>query len=232
MPALMLLPAWSVAAEINYSAYAQLHIAIRENPASQRRSAPVRGLTLRSAPTRYGRPACPCGALVYAAPHGQAVPPPRSVLAQTLCLRNPPLSPFNRSETPLQNSRRTECVLSHNRRLASSGHAGRLWGSFPRNFWPKFEKVGEQDLHLQSVRHEGRLMKALLPRISLLLLTSVVAAAAVAGCSAEVASTAATSAKLQATQAEQAKAQEAQFKKKLGEAMQATEAAASAAGNQ
>ena len=53
-----------------------------------------------------------------------------------------------------------------------------------------------------------------------------------AGCGAEVAGTAATSAKLQATQIEQAKAQEAQFKTKLGEAMQATEAAASAAGNQ
>ena len=53
-----------------------------------------------------------------------------------------------------------------------------------------------------------------------------------AGCGAEVASTAATSAKLQATQAEQAKAQEAQFKKKLGEVMQATETAASAAGSQ
>ncbi len=41
-------------------------------------------LTPRSAPTRYGRPACPCGALVYPAPHGQAVPPPRSVLARAL----------------------------------------------------------------------------------------------------------------------------------------------------
>ncbi len=41
-------------------------------------------LTPRSAPTRYGRPSCPCGALVYPAPHGQAVPPPRSVLARTL----------------------------------------------------------------------------------------------------------------------------------------------------
>jgi hypothetical protein len=41
-------------------------------------------LTPRSAPTRYGKPACPCGTLVYAAPHGQAVPPPRSVLARTL----------------------------------------------------------------------------------------------------------------------------------------------------
>jgi len=53
-----------------------------------------------------------------------------------------------------------------------------------------------------------------------------------AGCGAEVASTAATTAKLQATQAEQAKVQEAQFRKKLGEAIQATEVAASAAGNQ
>ncbi len=84
MPALWLRPAWSVAAEFSNSACAPLHLAIRENPAHQHRSAPVRGLTLRSAPTRYGRPACPCGALVYPAPHGQAVPPPRSVLAQTL----------------------------------------------------------------------------------------------------------------------------------------------------
>ena len=57
-------------------------------------------------------------------------------------------------------------------------------------------------------------------------------AALLVGCGAEVAGTAATSAKLQATQAEQAKVQEAQFKKKLGEAMQATDAAASAAGSQ
>jgi outer membrane biogenesis lipoprotein LolB len=52
------------------------------------------------------------------------------------------------------------------------------------------------------------------------------------GCGAEVASTAVTAAELQAQQAEQAKAQEEQFKRKLGEAMQATEEAASAAGNQ
>ncbi len=84
MPALRLLPAWSVAAEISYSASAPQHLAVRQNPAHQLCSSPVRGLTLRSAPTRYGGPACPCGALVYAAPHGQAVPPPRSVSAQTL----------------------------------------------------------------------------------------------------------------------------------------------------
>ena len=63
-------------------------------------------------------------------------------------------------------------------------------------------------------------------------LTLALALGLLAGCGAEVASTAATTAKLQATQGEQAKAQEAQFKKKLGEAIQATEAAASAAGNQ
>lgn len=39
-------------------------------------------------PTRYGRPSCPCGALVYAAPHGQAVLPQRSGLARTLGRRN------------------------------------------------------------------------------------------------------------------------------------------------
>jgi hypothetical protein len=89
-----------------------------------------------------------------------------------------------------------------------------------------------QGLHLQSVRHEGTLMNVLIRRMSPLRFTLVVALGAVAGCGAEVAGTAATSAKLQATQASQAKAQEAQFKKKLGEAMQATEAAASAAGNQ
>ena len=55
---------------------------------------------------------------------------------------------------------------------------------------------------------------------------------ALAGCGAEVAGTAATSAKLRAAQVEQAKAQEAQIKKKLDEAMRATEAAASAAGSQ
>ena len=52
-----------------------------------------------------------------------------------------------------------------------------------------------------------------------------------AGCGAEVASTAATAAKLQATQAEQAKAQQEQFKQKLGEALKATEAAASEVGD-
>jgi hypothetical protein len=64
------------------------HTALRpqQSPARQPLQRPSCGLTLRSAPTRYGRPACPCGALVYAAPHGQAVPPPRSVSAQTLGL--------------------------------------------------------------------------------------------------------------------------------------------------
>jgi hypothetical protein len=51
------------------------------------------------------------------------------------------------------------------------------------------------------------------------------------GCGADVASTAVTTAKLQAMQADQAKAQEQQFKQQLGAAMQATDAAASAAGN-
>ena len=63
-------------------------------------------------------------------------------------------------------------------------------------------------------------------------LTLALALGLLAGCGAEVASTAATTAKLQATQAEQAKAQEAQFKKNLGEVIQATEAAVSAAGHQ
>ncbi len=84
MPAFRLRPAGPVAAEISYSACVPVHLAARENPARQLCSSPVRGLTLRSAPTRYGGPSCPCGALVYPAPHGQAVPPPRSVLAQTL----------------------------------------------------------------------------------------------------------------------------------------------------
>jgi len=52
------------------------------------------------------------------------------------------------------------------------------------------------------------------------------------GCGPDVATTAATTAKLQAAQLEQAKAQEAQLKRNLDEAMRATEAAASAAGNQ
>ena len=56
--------------------------------------------------------------------------------------------------------------------------------------------------------------------------------AALCGCGPDVATTAAANAKLQAAQLEQAKAQEAQLKKNLDEAMRATEAAASAAGNQ
>jgi hypothetical protein len=54
----------------------------------------------------------------------------------------------------------------------------------------------------------------------------------IGGCGAEVAGTAATAASLQAAQAQQAKAQQEEVKKKLSEAMKATEAAASAAGNQ
>jgi hypothetical protein len=57
----------------------------------------------------------------------------------------------------------------------------------------------------------------------------VIVAGLLAGCGPDIASTTLTAAKLQAEQAEQAKAQEAQFKKKLSEAMQATDAAASAA---
>ena len=57
-------------------------------------------------------------------------------------------------------------------------------------------------------------------------------AAMVTACSPDVASTALTAAKLQAEQVKQAKAQEAQFKEKLGEAMRATGAAASAAADQ
>jgi len=57
----------------------------------------------------------------------------------------------------------------------------------------------------------------------------LIAAGLLVGCGPDVASTSLTAAKLQAEQAEQAKAQEAQIKKKLGEAMQATDAAASAA---
>ena len=63
-------------------------------------------------------------------------------------------------------------------------------------------------------------------------LTVLLASGLLTACGADVASSAATTAKLQATQVEQAKAQEAQVKQKLGEAIQATEAAASARGNQ
>jgi hypothetical protein len=58
----------------------------------------------------------------------------------------------------------------------------------------------------------------------------LIAAAALAGCGAEMAGTAATVGGLQATQAQQAKAQKAQIEAKLGESMKAVEAAASAAG--
>ena len=68
--------------------------------------------------------------------------------------------------------------------------------------------------------------------MSLPKLLIALALAPLVGCGAEVASTAVTGAKLQGAQAQQAKAQEAQLKAKLGEAMQATEAAASAAGAQ
>lgn len=60
----------------------------------------------------------------------------------------------------------------------------------------------------------------------------LVAAGFLGGCGAEMAGTAAKSASLQAAQIEQAKAQEAQLKQKLGEAMKAAEASASAAGSQ
>lgn len=50
-----------------------------------------------------------------------------------------------------------------------------------------------------------------------------------AGCGAEVAGTAATVGKLEAAQAQQAKAQQEQIKQNLGAALQAGEAAASAA---
>ena len=62
--------------------------------------------------------------------------------------------------------------------------------------------------------------------------SSVLVAGLLYGCGAEVAGSATTAAKLQASQAEQAKAQEDQFKKKLDQALQATNAAASAAGEQ
>lgn len=55
---------------------------------------------------------------------------------------------------------------------------------------------------------------------------------AIAGCSPEAAGTAATVGKLQASQAEAARAQQQQIQQKLGEALKAGEAAASAAVNQ
>lgn len=57
------------------------------------------------------------------------------------------------------------------------------------------------------------------------------AVALLSGCGVEVATTAATAGKLQATQAEQAKAQAEKIKAGIADAMQRTEAAASAAGN-
>ena len=63
-------------------------------------------------------------------------------------------------------------------------------------------------------------------------LSLLFASALLCACGAEVAGTATTAAKLQASQAQQAKAQKEEFKKKLGQAMQATENAASSAGNQ
>jgi hypothetical protein len=60
----------------------------------------------------------------------------------------------------------------------------------------------------------------------------LLAAAVLGGCGADVASTAATTARLEAAQVEQAKAQQQQFQKKLGEAMKATDDAASAAASQ
>jgi hypothetical protein len=123
-------------------------------------------------------------------------------------------------------------VLSRNNRLVRAAVLVRFGAVFPGISGTDSREREGQGLHLQSVRHEGELMNVLIRTMSPVRLTLVVAVGAMAGCGAEVAGTAATSAKLQATQAEQAKAQEAQFKKKLGEAMQATEAAASAAGNQ
>ena len=87
-------------------------------------------------------------------------------------------------------------------------------------------------LYVQSLRTEGNMMNSPKRSVLQVRLALVVVLCTLVGCGAEVASTTATSAKLQATQAEQAKAQEALFKKQLGKAMQATEAAASAAGNQ
>ena len=62
------------------------------------------------------------------------------------------------------------------------------------------------------------------PKFLLILVSGLCSA-----CGADVAGTAATTAKLEATQAEQARAQEAQFRNRLGEAMRATDVAASAA---
>jgi hypothetical protein len=123
-------------------------------------------------------------------------------------------------------------MLSSNHRLGRAAVLVCFGAVFQGSSDTDYGEREGQGVHLQSVRHEGILMNVLIRRMSPFRLTLVVAVGAMAGCGAEVAGTAATSAKLQATQAEQAKAQEAQFKKKLGEAMQATEAAASAAGNQ
>jgi len=64
------------------------------------------------------------------------------------------------------------------------------------------------------------------------LIATLAGACLLAGCGAEVAGTAATVGKTQALQVEQAKAQQEQIKKNLGAALQAGEAAASAAARQ
>ena len=64
------------------------------------------------------------------------------------------------------------------------------------------------------------------------LLATLGCASLLAACGVEVAGTAATVGKSQAIQAEQAKAQQEQMKKNLGAALQAGEAAASAAARQ
>lgn len=64
------------------------------------------------------------------------------------------------------------------------------------------------------------------------LLATLGCASLLAACGAEVAGTAATVGKTQALQVEQAKAQQEQIKKNLGAALQAGEAAASAAARQ
>lgn len=63
-------------------------------------------------------------------------------------------------------------------------------------------------------------------------LVPAVAAALLAGCGAEVASTAVTASQLQASQAEQATAQAQKIQAGIADAVQRTEAAASAAGGQ
>ena len=114
----------------------------------------------------------------------------------------------------------------------SNSRAGVLRCSFPGNPWRRFRRAKGARLAFAERAPRRKLDECTDAKNVATRTDVVVAVGAVAGCGAEVAGTAAASAKLQATQASQAKAQEAQFKKQLGEAMQATEAAASAAGNQ